>query len=158
MERKKNNLLHLSYLVGIVLKGLDGVIEIVGGVALFVTSLPHIIRLVAAWARRSLPVANDFIANHVAHMAENLPPGAQRFASTYLLIHGLIKVGLVTALLRGWRRAYPIALLMLTAFIGYQCFRLFRYHSPLLAAFTLIDVIIVVLIWLEWRRVRNTGR
>ncbi|MGH8189946.1 MAG: DUF2127 domain-containing protein [Rhodanobacteraceae bacterium] len=46
-----------------------------------------------------------------------------------------------------------MALLLLSAFIGYQCFRLFRFHSLFLAAFTAIDIAIVVLICLEWRRV-----
>lgn len=109
----------------------------------------------ASWTRSALPGAlGDFIANHAAYMAETLAPGTQLFASTYLLIHGLIKVGLVAALMRGWRGAYPIALLLLTAFIGYQGYRLFRYDSLFLAALTVIDIVIVALIWLEWRRVR----
>lgn len=161
MASNKRNLLHSTYLVGIALKGLDGLIEIAAGTTLLVTSLPGIIRAAGWFARNELPVGRDFIANHAAHLAQHLAPGAQRFASAYLLIHGCIKVGLVAGLLRGWRHAYPTALLLLGAFIGYQCYHLFRYHSLLLAAFTAIDIAIVVLIWLEWCRVesaRDGGR
>jgi uncharacterized membrane protein len=96
------------------------------------------------------------IAAYVLYATENLSAGTQHFASAYLLVHGIIKVGLVAGLLRGWRAAYPTALLFLTAFIGYQCYRLFRYHSPALAVFTAIDIAIVLLIWHEWRSV--TGK
>jgi uncharacterized membrane protein len=91
----------------------------------------------------------------VLHTTASLSTGTQHFASAYLLVHGAIKVGLVAGLLRGWRAAYPTALLVLTAFIGYQCWRLFRYHSLALGVFTAIDIAIVLLIWREWRSVRH---
>lgn len=95
------------------------------------------------------------ISAYVLHATANLSASTQHFASAYLLVHGAIKVGLVAGLLRGWRAAYPVALLLLTAFIGYQCYRLFRYHSAALGVFTAIDIAIVLLIWHEWRSVRR---
>ncbi len=91
------------------------------------------------------------IATWLLHATEHLSSGTQHFASAYLLVHGAIKVGLVAGLMRGWHAAYPLALLLLTAFIGYQCYRLFRFHSPALAVFTAVDIVIVLLIWHEWR-------
>lgn len=95
--------------------------------------------------------AHGAIAAWLLHAAEHLSSGTQHFASAYLLVHGAIKVGLVAGLLRGWHAAYPLALVLLTAFIGYQCYRLFRFHSPVLGVFTAIDIVIVLLIWHEWR-------
>lgn len=98
------------------------------------------------------------IAAYVLHTTATLSSGTQHFASAYLLVHGAIKVGLVTGLLRGWRAAYPAALLLLTAFIGYQCWRLFRFHSLALGVFTAIDIAIVLLIAHEWRSLsRRSG-
>jgi uncharacterized membrane protein len=144
--------LHLAYLVGIALKGVDGLLEICGGAILLLTSRPAIIHVIASLTRAELyEDPRDFVATHALHIAENLSPGTQYFASAYLLVHGAIKVGLVGALMRGWRQAYPAALLLLTAFIAYQGYRLFRYHSPMLTVFTAIDVAIVLLIWHEWK-------
>ncbi|MDE2272105.1 MAG: DUF2127 domain-containing protein [Xanthomonadaceae bacterium] len=148
--------LHFAYLVGITLKGVDGLLEICGGAILLLTSRPAIVRAIASLTRAELyEDPHDFVATHALHLAGNLSPGTQHFASAYLLVHGAIKVGLVAGLVRRWRSAYPIALLLLTAFIGYQCFRLFRYRSPVLAIFTGIDIIIVLLISYEWRRVEG---
>ncbi|HEX7326586.1 MAG TPA: DUF2127 domain-containing protein [Rhodanobacteraceae bacterium] len=143
----------MAYLVGIALKGMDGLIEIVGGALLLLTSRPAIVRLVATLTRPELTEnPHAFVATHALHMATSLSPGTQQFAGTYLLIHGAIKVTLVAGLVRGWRGAYPMALVLLAAFIGYQFFRLARFHSPLLAIFTAIDIVIVLLIAWEWRR------
>ena len=145
--------LHVAYLAGIGLKGLDGLLEMAGGAVLLLISRPAIVHLAEFLVQGELSEdPRDFIATHALHAAKNLSPGAQQFVSAYLLVHGAIKVGLVAGLLLRWRRAYPIALLLLTAFIGYQCFRLILFHSALLAAFTAIDIAIVVLIGFEWRR------
>ncbi|MGH8215345.1 MAG: DUF2127 domain-containing protein [Rhodanobacteraceae bacterium] len=149
--------MHNAYLVGIALKGLDGLLEVAGGATLLLISratVVHIIQSVAGGG--SSDHASGFIVAYALHAAQTLSTGTQHFASAYLLVHGGIKVGLVAGLLHGWRGAYPAALLLLTAFVGYQIFRLFRYHSPALAVFTIIDVTIVLLIWHEWRSV--TGR
>lgn len=151
-------MLHRAYLAGIALKGLDGLLEIFGGTLLALTGRPTIVRVVTSLTRPEL--AEDphaFVAAHALHIAQNLAPGTQHFASIYLLAHGAIKVGLVVGLARGWRSAYPVALLLLTAFIGYQCVRLLRSHSLMLAAFTAIDIAIAVLIWCEWRRIDGKG-
>lgn len=146
--------LHFAYLLGIALKGVDGLLEIGGGAMLLFTSRAGIVHLVESLARPEMAEGPGWLLEHHAvHMARTLSPGTLHFATIYLLIHGCIKVGLVAALMKGWRQAYPVALVLLTAFIVYQCFRLFRDHSLFLATFTAIDIVIVVLIWLEWRRV-----
>lgn len=149
--------LHNAYLVGIALKGLDGLLEIAGGTALLLISRATLLQIAAfVSGSGSSGRPHGAISAYVLHATAALSAGTQHFASVYLLVHGIIKVGLVTGLLRGWHAAYPIALLLLTAFIGYQCYRLFQYHSPALGVFTAIDIAIVLLIWHEWRSV--TGK
>lgn len=147
--------LHNAYLVGIALKGLDGLLEIAGGATLLLVSRATLLQLAAFVTGSGSPdTPHGAIAAYVLHATATLSAGTQHFASVYLLVHGIIKVGLVAGLLRGLRAAYPIALLLLTAFIGYQCYRLFRYHSLALGFFTAIDIVIVLLIWHEWRSVK----
>jgi uncharacterized membrane protein len=73
------------------------------------------------------------------------------FVAAYLLGHGLIKILLVAGLWRGKRWVYPVACLVLTAFIGYQVYRLSHHFSTGLCVFTLLDAIIVALIWHEYQ-------
>lgn len=147
---------HIAYLIGIALKGVDGLLEICGGTILLLTTRRAIIHMVALLARPELAEdPHDFVATHALRIAEGLSPGTQHFASAYLLVHGVIKAGLVAGLVYGWRGAYPTALVLLTAFIGYQAWRLFRFHSLVLAAFTAVDIAIVLLIWHEWARIRR---
>lgn len=148
--------LHNAYLIGIALKGLDGLIEIAGGTALLLVSRATMLQVAAfVSGSGSSGTPHGAIAAYVLHATVTLSASTQHFASLYLIVHGAIKVGLVVGLIRGWRAAYPVSLLLLTAFIGYQCYRLFQYRSPALAVFTAIDIVIVLLIWHEWRSVRG---
>ncbi|MGH8116037.1 MAG: DUF2127 domain-containing protein, partial [Rhodanobacteraceae bacterium] len=62
-------------------------------------------------------------------------------------------------LLRGVQWVFPLALVVLTGFTGYQLYRLSVRWSWLLAALTVIDVIVIALIGQEWRySVSRRGR
>lgn len=155
MKFKVHNLWHGAYQGGIALKGIDGVLEMAAGVTLLLVSQPAILRFVALMTRAELAEdPSDFVANHAVHMAQNLSVNTRHFAALYLLVHGAIKIGLVAGLLRRLRASYPVALLFLMAFIGYQIYRLVHAPSLVLAVLTIIDVAIVVLIAGEWQRVK----
>jgi len=144
---------HRAFQVGIMLKGLDGTLEVVIGAALLVTTLQAVQGIVRLATRGELiEDPNDFFANQAVHQASHLSTSAQHFAGAYLLGHGIIKIVLAVGLLRGLRWSYPTALLILVAFIFYQLYRLYHTHSLALGAFTGLDIVIVQLIWREWKR------
>ena len=144
---------HRAFDIGILLKGFDGLLELIGGIALLLTNQPAI-RSVVAWLthRELIEDPGDVVANYLVHIAKRLSMDTQHFAGIYLLAHGVIKMGLVAGLLRGSRWSYPAAVAVLTAFIGYQGYRLL--HTPLisLGLLTALDVAVVLLIVHEWRR------
>lgn len=151
-----DRLVHRAFLAAMVFKGADGCIELIGAVALFVTTRPGIQHVVAWLTREELAEdPNDFFATHAVNMAQHLTVGTQHFAAAYLLVHGVIKLALVAGLLRGLRWMFPLALIVLAAFIGYQFYRLAHIPSWSLGLFTLLDVVVVALIAREWR-VRKT--
>ena len=97
----------------------------------------------------------DLLANYLIHVSQNLSLGAISFVSLYLLIHGLIKIGLVTGL---WMRklwAYPLAGVILGFFVAYQGIRFFHTHSLLLLLLTFVDIVILVLIRFEYKRLKR---
>jgi uncharacterized membrane protein len=139
--------------IGIILKGLDGVLEAIGGVLLFAVTPATIDRLVASLTQHELSEdPNDFIASHLLGYAHGLTGSAVTFAAVYLLVHGIIKIVLVAALLRNQAWAYPWMIGFLLVFIGYQLYRVALSPTFGLTALTIFDALIVWLTWREWHR------
>lgn len=160
MKYRWQKLYHRAFDVGIALKGLDGAFEAIAGITLLLSSQPALLAA-AHWLTRQelIDDPDNFLANHLLHSAQKLSIGSWHFAGAYLLGHGIVKLGLVLGLWRGARWAYPTAIAFLTAFIAYQCYRWTRHASIFLALLTVLDVVIVLLIVIEWRRRReSTGQ
>lgn len=143
---------HGAFLIGMVFKGVDGCLELIGAAALLLVTRPEIQR-VAEWLTREELAEDprDFFATHAVHVAQHLTAGTQHFVAVYLFVHGAIKVALVAGLLRGLLWMFPVALIFLTTFIGYQLYRFAHIPSWSLGLFTLLDAVVIVLIWREWR-------
>jgi uncharacterized membrane protein len=80
--------------------------------------------------------------------------GNRTFAVVYLALHGLIKLALVVALLREWRAAYPVAVVVLGIFVLYEVYRATQTGSLLLPFLAAFDVAVIVLVWREYRALR----
>lgn len=158
MNSRLKTLWHRAFDVGIVLKGLDGLLEVIAGMTLLLTTQSAMVGSVH-WLTRQELIEDpaDPVANFLLHAVQGLPVGSRHFAGAYLLGHGIVKLGLVTGLLRGARWSYPAAIIILLTFIGYQGYRWMQQASLLLAAVTVFDVFIVLLIAVEWRFHRGTS-
>jgi uncharacterized membrane protein len=157
-EARNSSALDRTFEISVALKGLDGVLEVIGGlVLLFIPPATQ-----QGWAR-SLTAhelaqdPHDFIATHLLHSALQLSHSTTLFAAAYLLTHGIAKVVLVVAVLRGQLWAYPWMIAMLGVFIIYQVYRLSYRFSIGLVLLTLFDVFVVVLTVLEYRRRRTAS-
>jgi uncharacterized membrane protein len=145
----KGDLLDRAFAVGIILKGLDGVLEVVGGVMLLVVSPATIDRLSRFLTQHELSEdPHDFLATHLLHAAGTLTGSSIRFGALYLLSHGVIKIVLVTALLKDKLWAYPWMIAFLIVFIVYQIYRMTFAFSIGLLGLTVFDVAVV---WLTYR-------
>ena len=96
----------------------------------------------------------DPISNYLLHSTLQLTEGATKFAAAYLLWHGVVKVGLVAALLckRFW--AYPAAMVAFTLFLAYQLYRYAHTHAPELLVLSVVDVFVIIITWLEYKRLQ----
>ncbi|TLY59415.1 MAG: DUF2127 domain-containing protein, partial [Gammaproteobacteria bacterium] len=115
MERNMNSLRRQQlrerlFRISVLLKGLNGTLEILGGVALFAVSPAFILRTVALLTQDEIAEdPRDLVANSLRRAASHLSPASEHFAAIYLLSHGVIKIGLVGALLKHEIWAYPAA-------------------------------------------------
>jgi uncharacterized membrane protein len=146
--------------VAIAIKGIDGGLQLIGGILLAVIPTAAVTGLAHAVITRDLlgdPTGT--LATHLQRAAENFADGSSKtFAVVYLIAHGLIKLGLVVALARKIMRAYPVAVVVLAAFVVYELLRAIDTHSIALPFFAALDVIIIVLVvreYLELRRERS---
>lgn len=138
--------------IGIVLKGLDGLGELIGGLFVLFIRPATVSRWVTILTRGELTEdPHDFIATHLVAMANKLDSQSLMFVAIYLLAHGAIKVVLVLAILRNKFWAYPWMILALLAFIGYQVYELIIDPRISLLALTIFDVVVTALTWREWR-------
>ncbi len=152
----KEEQIHLLFKIGVVLKGIDGALEAVAGFALLFTttaSLRDLVDWLTAGELQEDPT--DFVATHLVAFFHHLSINTKYFAAIYLLIYGIAKVGLVTGLLRGKLWAYPTALTVLGLFLCYQVYRLSHTHSIGLAFFSLLDLVILALIWRDYQYVKG---
>ncbi|HKD97363.1 MAG TPA: DUF2127 domain-containing protein [Micromonosporaceae bacterium] len=152
---KPKDLLDRSFEIGIILKGLDGVAETIGGLLLLFVTPSQINSLVTQVTQHELTKdPHDYIATHLLHYSQGLTSGTVMYAAIYLLAHGVVKVVLVGALLGNKLWAYPWLIAVLVAFIGYQTYQLALKFSIGLFLLTLFDIAIVLLTWREWRKQR----
>ena len=139
--------------IGIILKGLDGILETIGGLLLLAVTPATINRLAEWLTQHELSEdPHDFIASHLLGYAHGLTGSAVTFAAVYLLLHGITKVVLVGALLRNQIWAYPWMIGFLLIFIVYQLYRIVLSPTFGLTALTIFDAFIVWLTWREWRK------
>ncbi len=152
---KSGDLLDRAFAVGIILKGLDGILEVGGGVLLLVVSPATIDRVTRALSQHELSEdPHDYLATHLLHAAGSLTGSSLEFGALYLVSHGVVKIALVAALLRNRLWAYPWMIVFLIAFIAYQIYRMTFAFSIGLVALTVFDVVVVWLTYEEYRKQR----
>ncbi len=141
----------------IALKGIDGGVQLIGGLLLMVIPPAAITGLANTIITRDLlGDPNGTLAQHLQTAAGNFAGGGTRlFAIIYLLAHGLIKLALVWALAKRVMWAFPAGVVVLSAFVVYEVWRAVHTHSITLPIFAALDVAIIVLVIREYRKLRR---
>ena len=148
--------LHQAFEVGIILKGLNALLEIVLGIGLLTPVADRVSSFVLSLAQDELVEdPTDFFATHIEKYSHLLSPDAQFFGSMYLLSHGIVKGVLVYGLLREKLWAYPASIAVLILFIIYQVIRWMSTRSVALVLLTIFDLVILWLIWHEYKRLQR---
>jgi uncharacterized membrane protein len=151
-------LFHLIFELGVVAKGIDGVVELIGGVLLLFLSPGAIWRVIYFLIQGELTEdPTDPVANLILHSAPQIIQ--TRFsASAFLILHGAVKLGLVAGLATNRLWSYPAAIVVFTAFTIYQVVQVAEKYSLFLATVTVLDVVIILLVIAEYRHVRQARR
>src|SRR5947209_9314186 len=123
-------LVHRLFAASVLIKGVDGVLETIGGILFMFVSPKALSSLVISITAHELSEdPDDWFATTLRHLVHNLSSDTKLFVSAYLVAHGLIKVFLVASLLRMKLLAYPTALWFLGIFLLYKMHIFIHIHS-----------------------------
>jgi uncharacterized membrane protein len=139
MQEKR---IHQLFVVSVLAKGAHALIEIAGGLALYLLSAGAIARWLdeldrGGWLERHFPLSE------------------QHFYAFYLLSHGAVKAVLVAGLLREKLWAYPASFAVFGAFIAYQLYRYSYTHEVGLILLSVFDLFVIALAVHEYRLLRK---
>lgn len=152
MTPAEEDRIHQAFVISLAIKAADAILELAVALLLAVVDVRvlsnAVVRLVA---KELVHHPEDRLANWIARWAEGFSIDAKTFAVLYLATHGVIKLILVVGLWRNQAWAYPVSLVAFTLFIVYQLHRFLFTHSPFLIVLTVFDLIVIYLVWHEWR-------
>lgn len=157
-SRPRPGFIDRFFSVILIVKGLDGAVELIGGVLLLFVTPAQIGAFADVLTRSELSKnPDDVIATTLVHWAAGVSVSASLFAAIYLVLHGLTKVILVWAVLRDQLWAYPWMIAFLAVFIAYQSYVMVLSFSWGMLALTVFDLVMVLLTVREYR-VRKAAR
>jgi uncharacterized membrane protein len=151
---RRASLIHLIFEIGVIAKGIDGALELIGGLLLVALSPAAIGGTIWYLVQGELKEdPTDLVANLLLHNTQTIIH-TRVSASVFLIVHGVVKLGLVGGLVTNKLWSYPAAIMMFTGFSIYQAYQLTQQNSLFLGIATVLDLMVVLLVIVEYRHVR----
>ena len=148
---RPSTLLDRFFIVGIIIKGLHGALELLAGLALFFVSPATIHQLVTLVTQEELlEDPHDKLANLLLQSTQHLSTGSKTFLIIYLWLHAAIKLIAVLGILRNKLWAYPFALITLGLLMFYQVYIIVVEGSLGMILLSILDAFILWFIWREY--------
>jgi uncharacterized membrane protein len=150
VEETKEKKIFAVYEFGLLLKTMQALLEVGIGAVLYFISTNNIVNFILKIIHGELVEdPNDFFANLILKDVHQFSFSGKHFLIFYLLTHGIVKLIIIVGLLQRKKWAYPVAIFGLGGLIMYQIYHLLINHSIALLIITIIDIIILWLIFHE---------
>ena len=147
-------ILHRFFELGIIIKGVDGGLELISGLLLVFLPPAAINRVVFFFVEGELKEdPTDLVANLLLHTTRSAIE-VRVSASEFLIVHGIVKLALVAGLATNRLWSYLAAILVFAGFTIYQLYQLVQQYSLFLEVVTVLDVIVILLVIAEYRHMR----
>jgi len=152
---ESQKLVHKTFEITLFLKAIDAILEGITGALMFFLKPEVINQFVILFTQKELSEdPKDVVANFLLKIAQNVSISSLLFISIYLISHAVIKIVLIVAL---WKRkiwAYPTSMVVFLGFAVYQMYKYSHSHSLYLIYLTILDVLLIILTWLEYKRLK----
>ena len=156
--RKTRRSLHRFFVLGVLIKGIDGVLQLVSGFLLLYLSPATINSVVFFFVRDELKEDPEDLFVNLLLRATKTILQTKTLTSVLLLVHGGAKLLLVAGLATNKLWSYPAAIVVFAVFTAYQLYELTYQASLFMATVTVLDAIVIVLIAAEYRHVTMAKR
>ena len=154
----EEKLLFRTLRFGMFVKGVVGIVEMLAGMLLALTSTAVLSSFATGVTASELAEdPSSFIATHIMQIAQGLSIDVKTFGTLYLIVHGVANIVLAFGLLKNRLWAYPAALCVIGVFFLYQLYRLVYAPSLVLAGLTLFDAVLLGLVMHRYRRLQSHG-
>lgn len=154
-DATRSLVLDWMFLVGVALKGLDGLVELLLGVPLLFLSHAQLAALAGSLAAGLFSEDPDsLLAGLILRESARIDTRDMVIGAVYLIVHGVVKLAIVVALARGSRRVYPWAVGVLGLLAVAQIVELVLRFTLGVLLLTGLDLLIIALIAREWRQAR----
>lgn len=145
--------------VTLIVKGVAAVIDLVAAAVIFTTGNELVVRFFA----KVTTLMTDFEGDGVISQYMSLQPGVVTtfdiwFITGYLAFHGIVNLILVEGIWFRRQWAYSKAMRILLFFFAYECFRLLFVWSYWLFIITLYDLVVILLLYNEYRHAEREKR
>lgn len=142
---------------GLVFKLVFAVLEIAGGALVYFISGEKITNLVLFLTQHELGEdPGDFFANYLLTLSSG-PPLSRSFFFLYLVLHGVIKMVVITGVFSRKKWAYPAAIIVFSSFIIFEIFSLIHHHSFWVLFVAMVDIAVIALIVNDREKFSRTG-
>ena len=156
--KSRRDAVDVAFRVGIALKAVYAVGELLAGIGMSFLDPVRMGRLVHWVTRRELAVdPDDRLMNYILTLGHAYTLDMQKFVLVYLLLHGLLKTTVLVLLVKKVRWGYPLAAAVFSFFVVYQILSFLRGHSPFMIYQSVLDAALVWLILVEYSRMGKGG-
>lgn len=150
---------HELFRIGILVKAVDGLIEILAGMFIYFADYTAVNRvLFSAFHEEIAESPHDLIWGYLVKEWHAFLLSDHAFWGILFAIHGATKLVLSALLLKGYLWAYPTAAIVFALFAGYECYSAIMHPSLFICLITVFDAIVVVLIAHEYRYIKAHRR
>jgi len=139
----------LIFDVGLAIKGIDAMFEVIGGILL--TMPVRLARYILVLSQHELYRHHEVLSGRLDRLAATVTVHAHLYAALYLIVHGGAKVILILAIVKGKRWGYVGLMAVLSAFVLFEAVRALSALEVLTGALALFDVLVVIVIWKEYK-------
>ncbi len=158
-NRSKQKLFQVLFNLSMIIKGIDGLFELAGGLAFIFLKKEHLLNLISKISHYN--VLN--ISNHTFHKLANaaskvFETDIKNFIIVVLVCNGFIKIVIAGSLFLRIKRAFPYALVFLFALLVYQVVQMFYSPSLFLWLFNAFDALVILVIWAEYEHLKKTRK
>ncbi len=146
-------ILHQLFRFGLLIKGITGILGLLSGIIILITKSNFLLNILQTVLEKELlHDPQDYVANQIYTLTQQISQGALYLIAIYLIIHGIINLIIFIGLWWNKKWAYPASTIILSLFILYQLGKFARTHSISILIFIIIDLGILFLLHSEYKK------